>query len=118
MWYINRLLPLCGFLVGLLVGLTGIGGGVVMTPLLMLGLGLPPTMAVGTDIVHATLLVGTAALAHLYLGHVDLALVGKLLIGSVPGVLLGSRMTLRVPRPALEVGLAGLLMISAVRLLQ
>jgi uncharacterized membrane protein YfcA len=49
---------------------------------------------------------------------VDLALVGQLLIGSVPGVLFGSRLTLRVPRRVLQVGLAGLLMASSVQLLQ
>jgi uncharacterized membrane protein YfcA len=49
---------------------------------------------------------------------VDLALVGQLLVGSVPGVLLGSRLMLRVPRRALQVGLAGLLVTSAVQLLR
>ena len=65
MWYINWLLPLFGFLVGLLVGLTGMGGAVVMTPLLLLGLGLPPSMAVGTDLAYAALKAGrrVAALA-------------------------------------------------------
>ena len=53
-------LPIFGFVVGLLVGLTGMGGGVIMTPLLMLGLGMSATAAVGTDLAYAapTKLVG------------------------------------------------------------
>jgi uncharacterized membrane protein YfcA len=107
-----------GALGGFLVGLTSVGSGSLILALLTLVAPFSAEKLVGTDITHATLLVGTAALAHLYLGHVDLALVGQLLIGSVPGVLLGSRLTLRVPRRALQVGLAGLLMVSAVQLLQ
>jgi uncharacterized membrane protein YfcA len=66
---------------------------------------------------HATL-VGTAVLTHFCLGHVDLALAARLLIGSVHSVLLGGQITLWVPRRALQVGLAGLPMTSAARLLQ
>lgn len=106
-----------GALGGFLVGLTSVGSGSLIIALLVLVAPLSTERLVGTDIAHATLLAGTAALAHFYLGHVDLALVGQLLVGSVPGVLLGSRLMLRVPRRALQVGLAGLLMTSAVRLL-
>ena len=101
-----------------LVGLTSVDSGSPILALLVLVAPLSAGRLVGTDIAHATWLVGMAALAHLYLGHVDLALVGQLLIGSVPGVLLGSRLMLRVPRRALQAGLAGLLMTSAVLLLQ
>jgi uncharacterized membrane protein YfcA len=107
-----------GALGGFLVGLTSVGSGSMILALLVMVVPLSAERLVGTDITHATLLVGTAALAHLYLGHVDLALVGQLLVGSVPGVLLGSRLMLRVPRRALQVGLAGLLVISAVQLLR
>ena len=107
-----------GVLGGFLVGLTSVGSGSLILALLVLVAPFSAEKLVGTDIAHATLLVGTAALAHLYLGHVDLALVGQLLIGSVPGVLLGSRLTPRVLRRVLQVGLTGLLMASAVRLLQ
>jgi uncharacterized membrane protein YfcA len=107
-----------GALGGFLVGLTSVGSGSLILALLMLIAPLSAERLVGTDIAHATLLVGTAALADFYLGHVDLALTGQLLIGSVPGVLLGSRLMLRVSRRALQVGLAGLLMVSAVQLLR
>jgi uncharacterized membrane protein YfcA len=107
-----------GALGGFLVSLTSVGSGSLILALLVFVVPLSMERLVGTDIAHATLLVGTAAMAHFYLGHVDLALAGQLLVGSVPGVLLGSRLMLQVPRRALQVGLAGLLVTSAVRLLQ
>ena len=68
---------------------------------------------------HALFLVGAAAIAILVvLRDVDLALAAKLLVGSIPGVLLGSRLTLRVPRRPLQIGLAGLLLSTAVTLLR
>lgn len=107
-----------GALGGLLVGLTSVGSGSLILALLVMATPLPAERLVGTDIAHATLLVGTAALAHLSLGYVDVAMAGALLIGSIPGVLLGSHLTLRVPRRALQFGLVGLLMTSAVQLLR
>jgi uncharacterized membrane protein YfcA len=106
-----------GALGGFLVGLTSVGSGSLILALLVLVVPLSAERLVGTDVAHATLLVGTAALAHFYLGHVDLALAGQLLVGSVPGVVIGSRLMLRVPRRALQVGLVGLLITSAVQLL-
>ena len=87
MWYINWLLPLYGFLVGLLVGLTGMGGGVVMTPLLMLGLGLPPTTAVGTDLAYAALTKLAGAWQHWRQRTVDFQVVRDLALGSLPASL-------------------------------
>src|SRR5215203_1537043 len=188
------LLPIYGLIVGTLVGLTGMGGGVLMTPLLVLGLGMPATAAVGTDlayssitklagtwqharhhraarrassepfdrqaggdrriwgipgrvdldrqwqpatallvitvsltpeklvgtdVAHSFLLVGAAALAHLFvLNDVDVALAGNLLVGSIPGVLIGSRLTVWVPRRPLQAGLAVLLLTTALSLLR
>jgi uncharacterized membrane protein YfcA len=106
-----------GALGGFLVGLTSVGSGSLILALLVLIVPLSAERLVGTDVAHATLLVGTAALVHFHLGHVDLALVVQLLVGSVPGVMVGSRLMLQVPRRALQVGLAGLLITSAVRLL-
>jgi uncharacterized membrane protein YfcA len=53
-WAVH-LLPLTGFAVGMLVGLTGIGGGALMTPLLISSFGVPPQVAVGTDLLYANL---------------------------------------------------------------
>lgn len=78
---------LSGFAVGLLVGLTGVGGGSLMTPLLVLVFGFHPAKAVGTDLLYAacTKTVGTAA--HGIAGTVEWRIVGWLLAGSLPASL-------------------------------
>ena len=103
---------------GLAVGLTSIGSGSLIIALLVMTVPLRAERLVGTDVAHALLLVGVAAIGHLFLGDVDLALAAKLLVGSIPGVLLGSRLTLSVPRRPLQVGLAGLLLSTSVTLLR
>jgi hypothetical protein len=81
---INPLYTLSGFLVGMLVGLTGVGGGSLMTPLLVLLFGIHPATAVGTDLLYAaaTKSVGTAV--HGFNKSVDWRVVGRLATGSVP----------------------------------
>ena len=81
---INPLYSLSGFLVGLLVGLTGVGGGSLMTPLLVLMFGIHPSTAVGTDLLYAaaTKTVGTAV--HGASGTIDWGVVGRLAVGSAP----------------------------------
>lgn len=81
---INPLYSLSGFAVGLLVGLTGVGGGSLMTPLLVLLFGIHPSTAVGTDLLYAaaTKTVGTGV--HGASGTVDWRIVGWLATGSVP----------------------------------
>ena len=79
---------------GFLVGLTSIGSGSLIIALLVITVSLTPEKLVGTDVAHAVLLVGVAALAHLFiLNDVDVVLAAKLLVGSIPGVLIGSRLT-------------------------
>jgi len=104
---------------GFLVGLTSIGSGSLNIALLVITISLTPEKLVGTDVAHAFLLVGAAALAHLFvLKDVDVVLAGKLMIGSIPGVLIGSRLTVWVPRRPLQAGLAVLLLTTAVSLLR
>jgi uncharacterized membrane protein YfcA len=104
---------------GFLVGLTSIGSGSLIIALLVMTISLAPEKLVGTDVAHAFLLVGVAALAHLFvLNDVDIALAGKLLLGSIPGVLLGSRLAVRVPRRPLQGVLAVLLLSTAITLLR
>ncbi len=81
----DPLLPLTGFLVGLLIGLTGMGGGALMTPFLILVLGTRPTIAVGTDLVYSSVTKIFGALIHWRQHTVDMALVRRLALGSVPG---------------------------------
>jgi uncharacterized membrane protein YfcA len=85
---INPFYSLSGFLVGALVGLTGVGGGSLMTPLLVLVFGIHATTAVGTDLLYAaaTKTVGTAV--HGASGTVDWGIVGRLAAGSVPATIL------------------------------
>lgn len=71
---------------------------------------LPLRRVVGTDIFHATFLAATAGLAHLSLGTVDLSLLGGLLVGSIPGVWLGSRLAVTVPDKVLRPVLATILL--------
>lgn len=75
------------FAVGALVGLTGVGGGALLTPIL-LTLGVPPATAVGTDLVHAAIFKSSAVTLHWRRGTVQWAVVGRLVLGSVPGALL------------------------------
>ena len=78
------LYALCGLFVGALVGLTGVGGGSLMTPLLVLVFGQPPAVAVGTDLVFSasTKLVATASFG--FSRRVDWRIVARLVVGSVP----------------------------------
>jgi uncharacterized membrane protein YfcA len=75
---------------GYLVGLTSIGSGSIMAIILLLLYPLSPAIVVGTDIVHATVLSLVTGLAHATQGNVDLGLAATLLLGSIPGVLIGS----------------------------
>jgi uncharacterized membrane protein YfcA len=73
-----------GFSVGLIVGVTGVGGGSLMTPLLVLLFGVAPVTAVGTDLLFASLTKAGGALAHARRGNVDWSVVAWLAAGSVP----------------------------------
>ena len=77
-------LPLTGFFVGMLVGLTGMGGGAIMTPFLILVLGTRPVVAVGTDLVYGAVTKIFGALVHWRQGTVDVKLAGRLALASVP----------------------------------
>ncbi len=79
--------PLTGFLVGALVGFTGMGGGSVMTPLLILLFGVNPVTAVGTDLLFAAVTKATGTRIHAQHGNVDWKLVGCLACGSVPATI-------------------------------
>jgi uncharacterized protein len=113
----GRLVAL-GALVGLLVSLTSIGSGSLTVPLLYF---LVPRLAlrrlVGADVAFAALLVPVAAAGHWQLGHVDVGLAANLALGSLPGVVLGSRLCLRVPDVWFRPALAGVLIFAGSRLL-
>ena len=77
-----------GFLVGAVVGLTGVGGGALMTPILVMLLGVPPALAVGTDLWFAALTKTVGGLVHSRRGSVDWQVVRQLYLGSIPASVL------------------------------
>ena len=82
-------LTVVGLLTGLLVGMTGMGGGSLMTPILVFLFGIPPSTAIGTDIAHGAAFKSVGAVQHRRMGNVRARLAGWMLIGSVPMSLLG-----------------------------
>ena len=106
-----------GLLAGFLVGMTSVGSGSIIMMLLLLFYSFPPKVNVGTDIVHAVVLTGVTGLLHFRLGNVDPRLVVSLLIGSIPGGLLGSHLATRVPMMWLRRILCALLLITGARML-
>ena len=82
-------LAVAGLLIGLLVGATGMGGGSLMTPLLILVFGFNPTVAVGTDLFHGAIFKSVGAVRHRRLGTVQARLSWWMLLGSAPASLVG-----------------------------
>jgi len=79
---------LAGFVVGAIVGLTGVGGGSLMTPLLVLLFGIHPATAVGTDLLYAAITKSGGSIVHARRGSVDWRIVGLLAAGSLPATVL------------------------------
>jgi uncharacterized membrane protein YfcA len=100
-----------GAFVGFVLGITSAGSGTLISIGLIIGFRLTPRRVVGTDVAHAALLLWVAALAHLASGNIDFGLAGTILVGSLPGVWIGSALALRLPerglRPALGIVLLG-----------
>ena len=84
------LFTLSGFIIGLLIGLTGVGGGSLMTPLLMLFFKVPASIAVGTDLLYAAITKSVGIFKHQKLGHIEWPIVKGLMTGSVPAAILTS----------------------------
>ncbi|MCH9764858.1 MAG: sulfite exporter TauE/SafE family protein [Alphaproteobacteria bacterium] len=74
-----------GFVIGFLIGVTGVGAGSLTTPLLISGVGIPPTVAVGTDLLFAAITKASAAWRHHRLGNVEWGILRWLAAGSLPG---------------------------------
>jgi uncharacterized membrane protein YfcA len=85
---INPFFALSGFTIGLLVGLTGVGGGSLMTPLLVLIFGVQPTTAVGTDLLYAAVTKSAGTVVHHRRGTIDWQVTRRLAVGSVPAAIL------------------------------
>jgi uncharacterized membrane protein YfcA len=111
----HRYLPaatiVTGIIVGTLVTISSVGAGVLGTvALLFLYPRMQAVKVVGTDIVHAVPLTAVAGIGHLALGTVDIVLLGSLLLGSLPGIYIGSHLSARVPETVLRPVLAIMLL--------
>ncbi|MEA2157544.1 MAG: uncharacterized protein QOE11_3684 [Solirubrobacteraceae bacterium] len=106
-----------GAFLGLILGVTSVGSGALIGLALILVFKLTPHRVVGTDVFHAAILLWAAGLAHLVSGNVDFALMGTILIGSLPGVLVGTHFVTRVPSGVLRPVLGCVLLGSALGVL-
>lgn len=114
----RRAFTIClGALAGYLVGLTSIGSGTMIAIILLLLYPLSPVVIVGTDVAHAMILSLVVGIVHAISGNVDFGLAGTLLIGGIPGALVGSRLAKRVPGRPLRLLLAAMLIFVGARLL-
>jgi uncharacterized protein len=114
---IARATVLVGIALGVLVSVSSVGAGAVgVTALLLLYPQLPMSRIVGSDIAHAVPLTLIAGMGHWALGAIDWPLMGALLIGSLPGIAVGSLCAVRVPETALRLMLATILLVVAGRL--
>lgn len=110
-------LILLGFAGGLLVGLTSVGSGSIFIAALMIFYPLAPARLVGSDIFHGAVLTTVAGLAHLTMGTVDLPFVLQLLIGSIPGIIIGSKLTIRIPESIVRLIILSVLLLTGIKLI-
>jgi uncharacterized protein len=106
-----------GAVFGFIVGLTSVGSGTYFGLVMVLVYPLTMPRIVGTDIFHAAALLWVAGVGHLIIADVDLHATAWLLLGSVPGILISARYTLKVPDLTIRGGLGGILIISGLKLL-
>lgn len=114
-WWLTSLV---GAVVGFLVSITSVGAGtLIVACLVVMYPSTPLRRIVGSDIFHAVMLVAVCSVGHLEIGSPNLPLLGALLLGSVPGVILGSKISLVVPQRVLQPILAGILFFLGYKLL-
>lgn len=106
-----------GVALGFIVGLTSIGSGSLFALAMLFLYKLTPSELVGTDIVHAFLLVTVAGLLHAGIGNVDYVLMFNLLVGSIPGVIIGSNLSSKFPAKPLRALLAIVILLSGITLI-
>ena len=110
-------IALLGAAIGVTVGATSVGSGSLVDMALVLFSPLSGAVLIGTGIAHAVLITGAGAAAHWSLGNVDLALVGQLMIGSIPGVLVGGWLARRSKPGYVRWGATTLVLLSGLTLL-
>jgi hypothetical protein len=114
---IAALTVIVGAVLGVLVSISSVGAGAIgVIALILLYPRLPTARIVGSDIAHAVPLTLAAGIGHWWLGSINLELLIPLLLGSVPGIVLGSHTAVRVPEKALRLVLAATLVVVAAKL--
>jgi uncharacterized membrane protein YfcA len=102
-----------GATTGFVIGLTSAGSGTLIAVFLIVLYRMAPKNVVGTDVFHAAILLWAAGIAHWIGGNIDFVLVGSILIGSIPGVWIGSHLTVRMPTTIVRTALGVVLMASS-----
>jgi uncharacterized membrane protein YfcA len=106
-----------GAFLGAIVGVTSVGSGALIGLALILVFRLTPHRVVGTDVFHAAILLWAAGFAHFVSGNVDLVLMATILVGSLPGVWIGTQLITHVPAGVLRPTLGCVLLASALGVL-
>ncbi len=106
-----------GAVLGFIVGLTSIGSGSLFALAMIYLYRMSPSELVGTDIAHAFLLVTAAGFMHAGIGNVDYLLMVNLLLGSIPGVILGSTLSSKFPAKPLRTIMAIMILVSGIKLI-
>lgn len=101
-----------GATTGFVIGVTSAGSGTVIAILLIAVYRLAPKKVVGTDVFHAAVLLWAAGLAHIVGGNVDFSLAGNILIGSIPGVIIGAALSSKAPQGFIRTAL-GLVLVGS-----
>jgi uncharacterized protein len=115
----DRVVAVCiGAVGGFVVGLTSVGSGTLFGLAMLIAFPLSAKIIVGTDIFHAAALLWVAGFGHLVAGNVALGAIGWLLLGSIPGVLIGSQISVGLPDRILRFALAAALILSGIKLLE
>jgi uncharacterized membrane protein YfcA len=106
-----------GIVTGFVIGLTSAGSGTLIAIALIAIFRLTPQRVVGTDVFHAAVLLWAAGIAHWVGGNVDFVLAGNILLGSIPGVIIGANLAVKAPQKLLRYALAVVLIASGITLI-
>jgi uncharacterized membrane protein YfcA len=106
-----------GVVFGFVLGLTSVGSGVFFGMALLTLFPLATRRVVGTDLFHAAMITVAAGAAQVIWGHPNFGYVGSILLGSIPGILLGSQLTVTIPEKALRGSIAGVLSVAGFKLI-
>ena len=106
-----------GITTGFVIGLTSAGSGTLIAIALIAIFRLTPQRVVGTDVFHAAVLLWAAGFAHWIGGNIDFALAGTILAGSIPGVIIGTNLSVKAPQTLLRYALAVVLIVSGTMLI-